>query len=417
MDAVYQRIVEVRLWHDYFLDPTETGVPAVSPRLYRVNNFIRLLPVPGMLEEMRKNRFFFRTTDLGFDLIAEIREGNPPSTFFTLRRPLKFTFLLLLEDPLFSNYTSLPLESNAGAIYYFNNIEVSAIAGNPELFLSSALLAYNPTLSYQLGDVVRANDKAFEVTIFPQIDPPSDLSDQWAAGKNSQYVSKLDQIRQVGRFLNYQESNSATLQGQEVDFIVRDVFGRRQRLGIRSIPGEDPPVPIEKTRFPDELERDLVHQLDLQILQLGYYTLELGNDLIGYRLVDQFFKIDDRSIQSAWGILELIHIPPGLDTPVNVSPESTFVTNTTNDGRLVTSISPKVFTLHFKNRPTFWRYRSALDKTPIGDELGPLPLTKAYQLVGSESSPLPNPTPNFLDRVVNANGAIEKVYSNVYLPD
>jgi hypothetical protein len=65
---------------------------------------------------------------------------------------LQLTFFMVLKNPLFFNYTSLPAANNNGNIYYFSNRNNNP--GGTYRFLTGSLLPYNSANTYSYEDLI-----------------------------------------------------------------------------------------------------------------------------------------------------------------------------------------------------------------------------------------------------------------------
>lgn len=458
MEAVYHKLLEVRIWHDYYLPADQSLLPRESfPVNYNILDFLDVVPTEECEALMNQHRLLFRRTKIGFQLIAEVFESlidgiEESQTVIPLRGNLKFSFILSLRDPYFLNYTSLPIERSLPEIYYTSNLVENSLDlvyeenEEPERtrFLTHPLSTYtgNEDLDYRIGDLVRENTDleddnsgaVFELIHLPiEIvpSPEEEEEDSWLTGKNSQYLNKQDAVPLVGNTLIYEQANSAELAGTAFQFQVTNQIGEVQKLGNQNIP--DTEIPIEAGAFPVEENEPLRQRLDLLNLPTGRYHLDWDVELPleDPQLPFDFFRIDPKKYRNPFAVVELFSIEQDLGPGLGVPVANRFIENIDNPeaGVLpdkISIISEKIFNIHIKNRPTHWRYFSRLDRTElIHESEGPIPMTRAYKgfFVESETDMskiyLPNPSIRSVkeEKVIDELNEIEFVryVSKIYL--
>ncbi|MCB9351334.1 MAG: hypothetical protein H6573_28110 [Lewinellaceae bacterium] len=410
MEFVYQRLVELRIWHDYF--SSEDLIPERAPRDYEVNFLFDIQPSDDTRKLLANYRLLWRQTPYGILIGTEIKAGNPTQTLIKIEEKLKFAFVLSLKDPYLLNYSNLPLDLNEPRLYVFDNFSGNklSLGRTRYLFLSKPMEGYNPGRQYKIGDLIRANNRTYEVKDLPVESAPGPAGGQaeWRPGANTQYVTRNDTIATYDKVYLYKGPNHQP--GTDVTFQVTDIFGKVIPLGNKNIPGLDEPV--ELAHSPQDPARELEHSLSLGNLPMGRYSLNLSGNPI-----DVFYRLEKKRHPKAWAVVEFHYTPPGNANP-EVPANFAFIDPGPNPSEPLSIPMPKVFHLRFKNRSTFWRYLSAKDRSEIYTKGEPLPIQKAYFEVKDDNNVvLPHPTVTRITREIDDTGMIdkEKFYSQIYI--
>ena len=295
MESIYQKIFEVKIWHDYFL-PREMEVLPTSQysKTYDIEDFITIEPTEECQSLLNKHRLLFKQTQTGFVVLGEVIEVENQSKSYSiipLTGNLKFSFVAQIKDPYFLNYTNLPLENESPTIYYATNLNDNQLRLTIDeledtfdfLYLTKSIPGYLTSVDYDFGDLVRVLEdpgdedsgliyEVIDLPIMTLPTPESEPEDSWLSGKNSQYLTSRDGYKLLGNSYEYREQDyDSDLKGQLFNFVIKDQAGKIIPLGIRDIP--DANIPIEQAEYPADGESPLVHQLDLRNLPDGKYTL------------------------------------------------------------------------------------------------------------------------------------------------
>ena len=408
MNQVFTKLLEVRIWHDYFF--LGATIPEQVPIQLDNSDLFEIVPSHRTEKVLRSLNLIFKTTRLGFQLIARIKEGDPNVTFASFDKRVKLTFFLRAKHPAFSIITGLPIGSFSKQLFYFQNLRTNTIdiGGNSVHFLSTPLPGFEQSSVYEMGDLIRVQERVFEVIDIPanqQPVPGLNRSD-WAEGKNSQYVSRLDQVPYDTRLFSYEGKN--TKPGKEVFFKVQNQFGEVIPLGLQNIPGEE--IPVEKVTSPTDKNVNLRHTLFFGDTPEGLYTLSLEKDDLGV-----FYYIPGGEISKPLGVIELFHTPPTDAKDIPNVPQGFGFIDIGPDRKNPLSIPTGInYNLHFKSRLTYRRFISG-DKVETLDR--PLPLSLALQRVEIDNKKMPEPDVMSIDRVVDQvnNRTRERYFSNVFV--
>jgi len=297
-------------------------------------------------------------------------------------------------------------------IYVFDNFSGNKLDLDDisYLFLSKPMDAYDPVRSYEIGDLIRANSRTYEVKDLPVESAPGPAGGQveWKAGVNTQYVTPNDMIEVYDKAYIYKGPNSQPR--ADITFEVTDIFGNSVPLGNKNIPGLDEPV--ELAHSPQDPSQQLVHSLSLANLPTGRYYLNLSGNRI-----DTFYRLNKKRHPRAFAVAEFHYTPPGGGNP-KVTADFAFVDSGPDPAEQLSISSPKVYHLRFKNRSTFWRYLSSKDQSEILTKQEPLPMQRTYFEVRDDNNViLPHPTVTRISREIDDTGKIEKekFYSQIYI--
>jgi len=338
MKILYKQILNLELWHDYYLGQPDPPTLATD---YEISEILMLVPTAHCLQVLKNLRWVFRSQPFGATISACVEEVTPGAapegsraerdrntnfqTQIPVDRPYRLTFWLVVRDRYFSNYTNLSLTAPRHQVYYFSNL-----ANNQgyALFLTQPLPVYANNTSYQLGQLVTYNGKTLEsLRNNPAIVESSDTSD-WDIFPISQYVSELDRLTRQVLFKTHIIPRADP--GEIFRFILVDV--NEQEIWRQEVT-----VPENHTSG-----EAIAVNLNFSQQIPGCYQLRLNNDL-----VDKFILCDPMTSSNAFALVEIV-LNQNLVPPA-------FSLLQSQDGNSL--IQPKTYVIRFKNRATHWRYR------------------------------------------------------------
>ncbi len=221
MKILYKKILDLQLWHDYYLGRPRLSQPdpfKVPPSDYDISDTLELMPTLECWKVLKNLRWVFRLQLGGASIFASVDEVNPdaPNTDFqttvSVDRPYRLTFWLTVRNRNFGNFTNLPLETNRNHILYFSNLSqnnqeyvlredngniVRDVDGNEKkrlfLFLTQVLPSYTENTQYRLGQLVTDNNNETWKALEYQDSAAATLQDtDWEKLGVSQYVTDLD---------------------------------------------------------------------------------------------------------------------------------------------------------------------------------------------------------------------------------
>lgn len=403
MDQVFEKLLEVRIWHDYsFL---EEQIPERVPFSYRLGNLIEIIPSKRTKRVLRAHDLIFKPTQVGFMIVVKVldRPGSDKNpTFSQFNERVKLSFFLRVKDTNITNITNIPLPEFSKYLFYCSNLQAVAntlkIDGQDRHFLSKPLPGFEAGRDYKMGDLIRASGKVYEVIKADKAgsDPSQAGATRphpgWEEGKNSQYVTGADREIYVKKALLFDYEGPNRAPGQEVWFSLQNQFGEQIGMGFKAVNGEE--VPIGRAVYPETGEK-LKHSFIITDQAEGLYSLYLGPDKL-----EQFYLVPAGEVAAPLGVIELFHTPPGQEqliaegeaptveeTPVEETsipkiPDGFgFIDIEEEADRPLYFPRPIVYNLHFKSRLTYWHYIFSDKKMPTVKLGRPHPLSMALEKI------------------------------------
>ncbi len=284
-------------------------------------------PTPSTAKLLNGHQIVVRQLDN--QLYAGVKTDGTTKPFIVPEEGLKLTFILQLTDPLFFNYTNLPLVWPSGNIYHFTNRNNNT--SNSRKFLSLPI-PYNSAVNYTVGDIaVNSSGTAFEaIRTVTGTPPPADgtLSADWlqidASTSRNRYVSQADQVQLVP------SRSSWTLAAPAASVVVNawgyDLTARDYTQSVLS----------KTMNFPQPVSS---FNLDLSSLPPGRYKLDVNGTQQAIYVNDELAGTD---VFAVIDIFQEASLPAGyqlLDGSGNIA-------------------SP-VYAILFLNRATIWKFTLA----------------------------------------------------------
>ncbi|MDZ8055884.1 MAG: hypothetical protein RMX68_016585 [Aulosira sp. ZfuVER01] len=399
MKVLYKKIVDIEIWHDYYLgQPNPPQLPASG---YDISDMLTLVPTPECLRVLRNLRWIFRPQPQGASIFAHVEAVSSGDfvTVLPVNRPERLTFWLVVRDRYFANFTNLPLNTNRHQIYYFSNL-----SGNQghALFLTQPLSSYAANSEYHLGQLVDGDGKTLEALHYQASASKNPNANDWDILPNSQYVSERDRLSKQGL--------------SHIYTIPKANPGDTWRLTLVNVNQQitfalDVTTPDNHT--PGEA---IACNLNFSGQIPGRYQLCLNNIQ-----VEEFVLCDPITSRDAFALVEIVLnqslVPPAFSL---LQPQ---------DGN--TLIQPKTYVIRCKNRSTRWRYRyekphgfsaaslpnfelidakTYATKRPLGLRLQPDRL-----LTDGKDQQLPAPAIALIQPETDAKEQITTIFSDIHL--
>jgi hypothetical protein len=328
MKILYKQILNLELWHDYYLGQPDSPTLATD---YEISEILTLVPTVHCQQVLKNLRWVFRSQPWGasiFACVEKVNLGDTNTNFqsqIPVDRPYLLTFWLVVRDRYFSNYTNLPLSTPGQQIYYFSNLSANQ---SHALFLTQPLSSYTANTSYQLGELVTHDGKTLEALRNHTANGDNPDTNDWDTFPSSQYVSQLDRLPKQVLFKTYIIPRADP--GEIFRFILVDANQQetwRQEVTVpeNHISGEAIAVNLN---FSEQVP--------------GCYQLRLNNTQ-----VDKFILCDPMTSSNAFALVEIV-LNQNLVAPG-------FSLLQSQGGK--TLIQSKTYVIRFKNRATHWRYR------------------------------------------------------------
>lgn len=387
----YQRLFELEIRHDFYLDDTQQKFPArtaaersAALQRYDIGRDFDIAPTPATAARMRGLGIVAKATPWGFIAGIEAEGGKPRRG---LPPALGLSFALRSKNPAFHSFSNLPLAKAPGSVFLMHNLQPAAHFP----FLSAPLPAHDGATAYESGALIQAGGATYKSLQGGVLPPPPAAA--WKALPEKGYLHAGDQVLLVTpRFtLTLPAPGAASLNLQ-----IEDAYGHTQSLG--SLNGLGAPL--------------LQLQPDLSAFEEGFYTLSATGTRFGggtLALSVPLYLDSSGSLSDAWGIVHLVH-----GTAVT-APYAWL-----NGSGL---IQKPVYQVQLNNRDTVWRYRFRKAPAP-GTNMGilsgggvlyqtpqPLPLTFSLSPLNWAKGSLPGPDPSRL--APEAGG--QALFSDIYI--
>lgn len=204
----YQRLLEVRFLHEYYLlsrevlsyfdKPEDERYDILRKRVsdghYLVREDILIEPTPQTQAALKGLGWRFIRSSAGFTLAAAT-EPMVLSNGQAAKRPkvapapgTQFQFVLRTANPLFQNFTTVPLRrQRLPYIYYFNN-RPQAVNEADFASMSLPVPVFSPDRFYEMGDLAMNGNLLQEADT--NISPPA--TGTWTTVKGSGFVNEAD---------------------------------------------------------------------------------------------------------------------------------------------------------------------------------------------------------------------------------
>lgn len=326
MNILYKKLLNLELWHDYYLGQPNPSQPLSED--YDVSDIVAIVPTPECERILKNLRWRFRKHRSGAIVFAEVDPVSPGifQTKFPIDRPYQLSFWLVVRDARFANFTNLPLGSFRHLIYYVSNL--SDNQQNDTLFLTKPLQPYHRNQFYSMGQLVTYNNQTWEAVRDRTSTTDDPSPDDWEALPASQYISQQDQVPRQG--LSYPYLVPQANPGDVLRFVLINVNQQKS--------------------FEYEFTVPITHKIGEAItIPLNFFSLAPGfyKLLVQDAEVASFVLADPMTTYNVWGLVEIV-LNPRLVPPA-------FSLLQIEQGQ--TLIQPRTYVLRFKNRATYWRYR------------------------------------------------------------
>lgn len=191
MNLLYKKILDLELWHDYFLG--QLPLSESLPDSYDLSDLFAIAPTPECQRQLQNLHWRFRPKRFGGTLWAEVEfaKTEPFYTKVSVDRPHQLEFWLVVRAPQFANFTNLSLAPFNEQIYYFSNL--SGHQQGNTLFLTKPLPTYQNGTPYLVGQLVTHNNQTWEAIRDRTSITDAPNPDDWEALPLSHYVSSQDQ--------------------------------------------------------------------------------------------------------------------------------------------------------------------------------------------------------------------------------
>lgn len=345
----YRVLFEIIFLHDYYLSqPDESSFfnladseqhDFLQTQLqlghYNVSKDLLIQPTAKTQKLMGNHRMRFVPTSTGFFVGAEINitlnEANQEEfgLIIPLAQPITWEFTVGMKNTDYRNFTNMRFKNPLPVKYLFSNENPGNLKTFPSL--ASPVADFKEGIFYEMGELALIDGKLNQA-----IENTSDSTVGWQElTTNHNWISEQDRIL-LPKLFTYSIKNTGV---SEVEFLLKDTDG----ADILLINTADRTI-----RKIIASNGDLINViLDFEGIVSGRYELEVSEDG-GAAMVFPLFLSDDLYQGAGLGGI-VIHSREAGDGSDILTADNTLIR--TNDNH-------PVFEIRFKNRSSYWRYRS-----------------------------------------------------------
>jgi hypothetical protein len=403
MQALYRKLLEVEIRHDYFLLP---GPVEKYPASYDISKLIEITASEQTSKIMRDHKMLFKSTATGFIIYIQAELISTTAGYASLIETDPDTclsFYWSLKDHRFLNYTNHRLTEDEKKIYYFSNRTASQIL--TVTYLNQAIPPFGTTYPgealYHIGDIVSETgatheviDKDAPIVGFPGV--PA----RWQQINNAviNYVNPGDRLRWQSSRFHHERANTSP--GEFITYNLFDADTQPVDLGL--IPLTDRPQNQYRSSIISSEPVD--HTIDLSHVPPGKYSMEINE--LGVVTPRPFYLLDPVIMPGLFAVSDFFVSGAGLPFQ--------FITENTVLDRWMLDNPAKKFLVRFRNRLTRWQYLNQ-DQTLFHQPADPRPLTQVYSgySIGVPGGTLNLPDPA-TDRIVPEQDIPTKLIKNIF---
>ncbi len=423
----YKRLFTIQWLHEYYLSRESSLFQNIQAnqqskifdkqlKEYRVSNDFQILPTRDCKNLLKNQHLIFKRDNFGFFVACKVSQIGTDSfkPFVELDKPISLRFVVNLKNRYVFNFSNTRLEKDIKNkdhfLYYFSN-RANNLLGTNKPYLTKPVPDFNPEYAYEAGEIFLRTNSNGDKLMYEAIEdngPGIFKSSNWLRILKNldplpQFVTNLDRIVIRPKIFNH---NVESANKEKLTFLIYNYTG----VLLKTLNFKTSKVGVNLSEC----------ELNLSDLPSAYYSMivkdESGTSIKKLNLT--FFMNDELFAQRPFALIECFHQPDGS---LN---EYKWLDQANNDKLL----SPN-YTIHWKNRSTFWRYYydsapsftstqvkvyehiagNPINKILVSNE--PLGLTQFGQRVemdiDSETSFLPNPD---VVSIFPENG---KIYSEI----
>jgi hypothetical protein len=350
----YRRLFTLQWLHEYYLSRESSLFQGIqADRLsrifdkqlkdYRVSNDVEILPTRDCLNTLKNQHLIFKQDNFGFFVACKVSpiSNNSFKPFVDLDEPISLRFAVNLKNPYVFNFSNTRMEKDIKNkdhfLYYFSN-RANNLSGINVPYLTKPVPDFNPQYSYKAGEIfIRTAGNGNKLMFEAKEDngPGTFKNSNWFQILKDfdplpQFVTNLDRIVLRPKIFKHKVKSANK---EKLTFLILDYDGALQKT-----------LNFETSKAGVKLSEC---ELDLSKLPSAYYSMQV-QDETGTPIKElslTFFMDNELFVQRPFALIECFHQPDG---GLN---EYKWLDQQNNDKLL----SPN-YTIHWKNRSTFWRY-------------------------------------------------------------
>lgn len=339
----YYRLFEIRLLHEYFLigeDRLDFYSRSASEREailqqrvqlgnYKIMDDLVIRPTRQTAQLLKNYRLKFKPTLVGIIVGGEgkLTESGTIQPFIPLDGDLELNFKIEVSNPLFKNYTLLPLKNNVVGNFLFSNngqLEQSTSFKS----LSQAVPEFQPGNNYVAGELTNL------AGILNEAVADTDSINHWSPISGIGYVNENDRRNYPKMF-----SHIPTKGEGIYDFELTNINDKRIHKIQQEVTSSQP-IKLDFSRTPIEKSNSQIQMIPLPD---GIYKLKISTPLDNS---EKTIFLSDEFKSSDLGMINI---------RLSVEDQAYGIIN--SDGELPTN-PHSTFEIRFRSRKTFWRYQA-----------------------------------------------------------
>lgn len=333
IDISYDKLFSVELLHKYSADNAcndFTVIPSAATKQLLGNYRIQVRQIANILNAW-----------INLDPAALESTPSVRKPFIIPEEGLQLTFFMILNNPLFFNYTNLPTANNNGSIYYFTNRNVNK--GNNKNFLTGNLKDF-ATSSYSFEDILANGGSVYQSLKNNNItSSPADLSNinSWRQVLYPDPNNPTSNIADPNRFMSAADVLSWLPSVSRISFAPGQPITPVVTVNVSGYSGSGnynnnlPAININNS------DNHSSFPLDLSGLQQGKYLISVN----GFPQKPIYLN-DELNRTKVFGVIE-IFVESSLAAPYLILNQQVAHKNELNF---------PLYTIYFLNRATIWKY-------------------------------------------------------------
>ncbi|MEM8528137.1 MAG: hypothetical protein AAGG68_26070, partial [Bacteroidota bacterium] len=360
----YRTLFEVKILHDYYLDrvdsrflklraSNEAGKETeIKRRLstYDIRNDLDFEPTAASKKFMNAHKMLFRATPTGFLVATKVKrqetnEGIRYQPFIALESQFSIAVQLKVLNPIFQNFTALPLRTSIDTFYYFSN---KGHADQSALPLSLPVPVFKTRQHYEMGSLVKRGNRFFEAIKNTSGQSTTNTS-FWEKTENHQQATSSDKrlvytSYKPKYFLVEEKYRQVLVASFDYTFPIH-ISENAAEFKLLDAQGE---VGVITTEDQDTALRKV--RLTFEELKVGAHTLKVkaGSFTADYEILIDDKLFDEKNTAGLLGVVEIAHQADleeyrllETDGKLRVEDEATTF---------------PVFEIRLRNRSTYWKY-------------------------------------------------------------
>jgi hypothetical protein len=350
----YRRLFTLQWLHEYYLSRESSLFQGIQAdqlseifdkqlKEYRVSKDVEISPTRDCLNILKNRHLIFKQDNFGFFVACKVSpiSNNSFKPFVDLDESFSLRFSVKIKNPYVFNFSNTRMEKGIKNkdhfLYYFSN-RANNLSGINAPYLTKPVPDFNPQYSYKAGEIfIRTAGNGNKLMFEAKEDNGP------GAFNNSNWVQILKDLDPLPQFV----TNSDRIVLRPNIFKHTVISENKEKLSflIYNYAG----VLIKTLSFETLKAGSALSEceLDLSDLPSAYYSMQVQDETAAplEKLNLTFFMDNELFVQRPFALIECFHQPDGSLNEYKWLDQQ-------NSDKL---LSPN-YTIHWKNRSTFWRY-------------------------------------------------------------